>query len=264
MSDNEQSIIDSSKPNAGRIYDYLLGGKNNFKIDRQTAEYFLTLAPFASKMAKLVRWFLQTSIRLSIKWHFTQFLDFASGLPTEDHIHNNTPPGTKVIYSDIDPITVQHGKELIGENPDAKYLVCNAGNPETILQQDIVKNFFKDNHKAAIGYNGIFYFLTDDQVRHAMEILYDWADEGSILYFTDMDFESITNPMRKIMDTYKNMNQYIGGRSKVELKKLITPWQIKEPGFMTLEEWLGWDPSVTNDVIKSFGGGGFYGGFLIK
>src|SRR3989304_4376578 len=102
---SQASIIDASRPNAGRIYDYLLGGSHNFEVDRQAAEQVLTLLPFSGKFARLQRWALQDlAVELTKRRGFDVIIDFASGLPTNDHIHLVTPPGTTVIYSDYDPV----------------------------------------------------------------------------------------------------------------------------------------------------------------
>lgn len=112
MDDIDNTIIDLTKPNAGRIYDYLIGGHHYHEVDMQMAEKLKKMAPFLPKQLKYVRWFLHKAIRKAKAAGFTQFIDFASGLPVKDHIHNNAPEGTKVIYSDIDPVTVVLFKRL--------------------------------------------------------------------------------------------------------------------------------------------------------
>lgn len=258
------SLSDASKPNAGRIYDYLLGGSHNFGIDRATAEQLIKQVPFLPKLAKLTRWFLGKSIREAVKRGFTGFLDFASGLPTVDHIHSTAPEGTKVVYSDIDPITVQYAKKIIGENPIVKYELCDAAVPETLLESDVVKTMFGEDHKVAIGLNGICWFLKDEQISHAMKVLYEWVDEGALLFLTSGDFENMVDEFQAFINVYKSMNEYIAERSKKTFIELIKPWEIEEPGFLSLEEWIGMTPTVTEETIRVYGGGGLFGGFLKK
>ena len=245
MAEYEDTIIDATKPNAGRVYDYLIGGNHNFDVDRQMANQLLKVAPYASDFAKLTRWFLRVGIQRAVERGFTQFLDLASGLPTDDHIHKNTPDGTKVIYSDIDPITVEYGKEIIGENPNVKYIICDASKPEVLLESKTVKTLFGNNHKVAIGLNGICWFLKNEQIKHTMKILFNWAAEGSMLFLTDYDSENLSAEIQAIFNLYNNMKQYIGARSKKELFEFIKPWQIDEPGILLLEEWIGITPTVS-------------------
>jgi hypothetical protein len=267
--DNTQQpfISDESKPNSGRIYDYLLGGHHYFDVDKKAAKQVLQYAPFAPKLARLIRWFLGVGIRKAIERGFTQFIDFASGLPTVDHIHSITPEGTKVIYSDIDPITVEYAKDIIQKtsaNSMIKYEICNAANPETLLNSNLVKSIIDKNQKVAVGFNGICYFLTDEQINHSMKVLYEWAAEGSILFLTDLS-DNESEDVQTIVSMYKNMGQFLtGGRPKENLMQLVKPWRIEEPGFLTLEEWIGVNPTVTDEIIKSYGGGEAFGVFLIK
>jgi SAM-dependent methyltransferase len=257
-------ISDASRPNAGRIYDYVLGGYHNFEIDRKMAEQIKQMAPFFPILAKLVRWFLGKAIRTSIERGFNQFLDFASGLPTVDHIHSIAPTNTKVIYSDIDPITVDYAKDIIGENEIVKYETCNAAEPEKLLESLIVDSLFGNNHKAAIGFNGICYFLTDEQVSHAMKVLYEWADEGSILFLSDYDGENLTEDFQSIINLYKNMNQPLYFRSKANFKEIIQPWKIEDPGLLSLDKWIDLSTTAIDESIRKLGGGGPFAGFLIK
>ena len=112
----ERTISDASVPNAGRIYDYLLGGHHNFEIDRRVGDQMRELMPFIPKMMRLSRWCLQDVARTLTEGRgFETIMDFASGLPTMDHIHTAVAPGTTVIYSDYDPVTVEYGREILAD-----------------------------------------------------------------------------------------------------------------------------------------------------
>ena len=189
-SSNISGIADDTRPNAGRIYDYLLGGNHNFEVDRETAQKLLEVYPALPKFIKLLRWFLGESVRRLVGEGFTQFLDFASGLPVKDHIHQIAPVGTKVIYSDKDPVTVVYAQESIGDNPNVRYLHCEAEHPEAILNSGVTEELFDRNKKVAIGLSGIVYFLPDEGLVHAVGTLYDWAKEGDRLFVSAQDVMS--------------------------------------------------------------------------
>src|SRR4026208_1791421 len=98
---SQDSIVDATRPNAGRTYDYMLGGHHNFEVDRQAAEQVAQLAPSLGKTMRFPRWGLQgIATELTERRGFDLIVDFASGLPTNDHMHTVVPKGTKVIYSD--------------------------------------------------------------------------------------------------------------------------------------------------------------------
>jgi len=235
--DRVTSIADASKPNAGRIYDYVLGGNHNFEVDRLTAQQILKLVPDYPQMARYVRWFLGEAVRRLADQGFRHFVDFASGLPTVDHIHQITPAGTKVIYSDLDPVTVAYGQEIIKDLPGVRYVACEAGKPETLLNSPLVKEFFGTSRKVAFGFNGIAFFLKDEQIAHAMRTLYEWADEGSRLFLCDFDTDASLQ-MPEAMDLFKKMGQPVYWHTSQQLRRLAAPWREGE-GFKPLEEWIG-------------------------
>lgn len=261
-----RNIADSSKPNAGRIYDYVLGGNHNFEIDRQVAKQILQVAPHLPGFFKLIRWFLGEATRRLIDEGFTKFLDFASGLPTMDHIHQIAPKGTKVIYSDVDPVTVAYAHDIIGENPDIRFVVCDAGKPEELLKSGVVEELFGNDRKVAIGLNGIAYFLTDNEFAHSVKTLYEWADEGSKLFLCDSDATTATatEDGQKTLEIYKNMGQPLHLRTLKKTKELIEPWVIEEPGFILVEKWIDMDQSVSEKTKKTWGSGALFGVLLQK
>lgn len=262
MTDFDETIVDASKPNAGRIYDYLIGGQSHFKIDREMAENLKKQAPFIPKLAIMTRWFVSEGTKRALKQGFTHFLDYASGLPTINHIHTITPPEAKIIYSDIDPVTVKLGKNIIKNKPNIRYEACDAAFPENLLDSDILKELFKGIRKITISYNGIFWFLRNEQISHAMKVLYEWVDKGSILYFTDYDLKNETEELKQVIELYRSMNTNAELRSKEELIDLVKPWKLKEPGILPMEKWRGL--SDTLKETEKWGGGGIMGGFLIK
>jgi hypothetical protein len=218
--DNFASIADSAKPNAGRIYDYFLGGNHNFEVDRLAAD------------------------------GYSQFIDFASGLPTIDHIHQVAPAGTKVIYSDIDPVTVAYGQEIIKANPNVRYGVSPAEKPEELLGSPLVSQLFGKNRKVAIGFNGIAYFLSDDKLQHAMRTLYEWADKGSRLFLCDAGYESptISPQVQEYLKIYERLGQPAYLRSRKKLNELVLPWKVMEPGYMPVEEWVGVKAGLSKEM----------------
>ncbi len=246
-------ITDASRPSAGRIYDYLLGGSHNFEIDRQTAQNVLEIAPFFSEMFRLIRWFLGEATRRLCNEGFRNFLDFGSGSPTMDHIHQVAPKGTKVIYSDSEPVTVVYAQQMIGENPLLRYVQCDAGGPGKLLNSAIVDEFFKKDRKIAVGFTKVSWFLRDDILAQSLETIYDWAGKGSKLIICENDVPELTPRAHKMVDLYERI-QRLHIRSKTRVEKLIGPWTVSDPGFMHLEDWIGLDRKVTEEMAKSFGG----------
>jgi hypothetical protein len=258
------NIADASHPNAGRIYDFLLGGNHNFEIDRKAAQQLLQIAPFMPKAMKLIRWFLGEAVRRLVEMGYGNFLDFASGLPTSDHIHQVAPKGTKVLYSDKDPVTVAYAREIIGDNPDIRYLQAKAENPEEVLESRDLVELFGKNRKMAIGFNGISYFLPDEKVAGFMKVMYGWAGKGSRLFLCEGDGTTVSEELKRFAEIYKNIGEPLHFRSLERIGELIQPWAVEDPGFRPLEEWIDMGSGTQDDVKKTFAGGGFIGAILVK
>jgi hypothetical protein len=267
MAENDRiaSIADASKPNAGRIYDYLLGGNHNFEVDRIASQTILKTYPGLDKTARSIRWFLGEAVRRLLADGFTQFIDYASGLPTVDHIHEVAPKGTRVVYSDLDPVTVAYGQEIIKDNPDVRYIVCNVITPEHLFEDTTVAQFINKDLKTAIGMNGIAWFLKDDDMHHALSTLYDWAAKGTRLYISDFNSPSVSNTRQdEASEIYsKKYDQPVHYRTIETLLEICRPWNVQEPGFKPLEEWIGIKAGVSENEMK-LSGGYTVGGFLEK
>lgn len=248
------SIADSSTPNAGRIYDFLLGGNHNFEIDRLAAKQLLHDVPEMTQWVRLVRWFLGEAILRLVAEGFTRFLDFASGLPTVDHIHQVAPAGTRVVYSDIDPVTVAYAQEIIKDHPNVAFVHGDAAKPESVLELDIVKKLFEKDHKVALGFNGIAWFLPDEQVIHALRTLYDWASPGSKLYLCDINSQSATTASGKLEEFYERVRQPIFSRNEAKIRTILGKWRICDPGIQPLEAWLPVDKRSMEKATQSAGG----------
>ncbi len=251
---NTPSISDASTPSAGRIYDYMLGGHHNFEIDRQAADGLIKQVPEMPQWVRLIRWFLGAAVRSMIDDGFSKFLDFASGLPTVDHIHQIAPKGTKVVYSDVDPVTVAYAQEIVKGLPEVAFVLGDARRPESILDLDVVKRLFGSDHRLAIGFNGIAWFLEDKDIMHALDVLYDWASPGAKLFICDTNVNVVTSSTDKIAEFYKQVRQPVFLRSVEQFESLFGRWTIQEPGVQPLEAWLPIDRSGIEKTTRRTGG----------
>jgi len=264
--ENASNHIDTSQPNAGRIYDFLLGGNHNFEPDRQAAQMLLQVAPFMPQVLKQIRSFLGVATRRLAADGFNCFIDFASGLPTNDNIHHFVGAGVNVIYSDIDPGTIDYGQEIIKNNPNVNYVKCDAGEPVGLLNSAVLENFLGNDRRTAIGFNGIAYFLTDEKLKHALQTIYDWASKGSKLFLCDADADSADTKekLKPVFDLYAKIGQAIHIRTKEKLLELADPWKIEDPGFQTLDKWIDIGDNLADKEQNEWGGKGFYGAIFYK
>lgn len=257
------SILDSFHPNTSRIYNFFLGSASNFSIDAKTAEQIENIMPAVPIIARLNRAFYCKAIKNAMEKGFTQILDFGSSFLIDNYSHNSVPDKVKVVYSDIDPFFTLRYKDLVKENHMVMYEFCDAAKPETLVKSDGVIKHFNNDHKAAIGFNGICWFLSDEQISHAMKVLYEWADEGSLLFLTDFDIENISEEISEVIRIFEQIGNSIYLRSKKKLIELVKPWKIEEPGFLPVIEWINLFPKVEEN-LKKMDNICLFGGYLIK
>jgi hypothetical protein len=265
----QDNIADPSKPSAGRMYDYFLGGNHNFEVDRQAAEQVLKILPFSAKYVRLQRWALQDiAVELSEKRGYDVIIDFASGLPTNDHIHFKVPKGVTVIYSDVDPVIVEYARDILKDTPDVYSFQADARHPEELLGRPEVEKILAGRRKVGLVYWGISCFLPDEDVSHAARYLYDWAAPGSCLAFNPQLAEiNLEDPaVGQAMQIYDRMGQHIYLRRLKEYYDLLKPWQPEGKGFIPLLEWHGFEQSELGKEDTAVYGpmGGGYGAYLVK
>ncbi|MFZ0547196.1 MAG: SAM-dependent methyltransferase [Candidatus Promineifilaceae bacterium] len=263
------SFIDASKPNAGRIYDYLLGGSHNFDVDRIVGERVRQVVPFLPKAMRLQRWCLQDlAAELTSVRQYDVIIDFASGLPTSDHIHHVVRPGSTVIYSDYDPVVVEYAHELLAGAENTYYFLADASQPEELLNRQEVLALVGDSRNVAIIFWGISGFLTDEELRSTLEYLYQWSGPNACLCFNahGADINASAPSIVQLAKIYEQMGSKIFIRTLQVYQSLLQPWQPDEKGFCSLLEWHGMnEEEMTEDDRQSWGlSGGGYGVYLVK
>jgi len=266
---SQESIIDASRPNAGRIYDYLLGGSHNFEVDRQAAEQFIKLLPFLPKAMRLQRWCLQDlAVEVTEERGFDVIIDFASGLPTNDHMHVMVPEGTTVIYSDHDPVVVEYAREILADTPNTYYFQADARRPEELLNRPEVLEILQDRRNVALVYWGIAIYLADEDVSHIAQVLHEWADERSCWAFNAQGaFDTPDDPAAlKVIKSYEQMGAQLYYRPLEKFQQLLQPWHPDEKGFVSFVEWHGFDEAVMSQEDQQAWSktGGNFGAYLSR
>ena len=263
---SKPSITDTSRPNAGRIYDYLLGGHHNFEVDRQAAEQIRALLPFIGKAVRLQRWCLQdVAEELTRRRGYDIIVDFASGLPTNDHFHELAPEGTTIIYSDNDPLVVEYAHEILQDRPNVHFFLADAARPLELLNRPEVADILGGRRDVAVVHWGIAIFLSDEEVAGMARSLAEWAAPETCWVFNAQAAGARADDpaMMGIMEIYKQLGTPLYVRSLEQYRELVQPWQPDERGFVSLLEWHGLDESVMSEedlrtVSKSGGGYGAY------
>ncbi len=261
-----KTIVDASVPNAGRVYDYLLGGHHNFEIDRRAAEQVRQMLPFLPKLMRLFRWCLQDlAYELTYVRGYDTIVDFASGLPTADHLHGAVAPGTTVIYSDRDPVCVEYGLEILENTPNVHYFQADCRYPIEYLNRPEVQSILNGKRRIAFVYWGISMYLTDSEISKIAKDLHNYSDDSSCMAFYLQPYDPNSETGRQVEELYKKMGDALQFRTLPVFKELFKPWVADSLGCRTMEEWHGVESPLDSEDMKYFPEGTVgWGVYLVK
>lgn len=251
--------IDTTKPNSARIYDYMLGGKHNYPVDRAAAKQLLQAVPDVRQSVYLYRYFLLEAVRRLAKMNFACYLDLASGIPTEGYIHERVPETAKVIYNDIDPETIAYARQIVADKPNIHCIQGDLQNIDAILGQ--AEDFFEGERRIGICMVGVVYFIEDDALRHVFQRLYEWSAPGSMLAINS--FPPYDPNEWAAVKFYQSIGVTLHGRTPDELLRLAAPWQVMDE-LAPIESYAErnlprFDVLPTEEIRGNMG----YGGILV-
>lgn len=247
--------IDITRPHIGRIYDYVLGGTQNYEADRRAAEAMLEIMPAYPRWARINRSFLSYAGKRWATEGIDGVLDLGSGLPTQGHF-NEYLPDAKILFSDFDPLTVAQAQQLLAYTPDMAYANIDLKDPDALIEQ--ASSFFGAARPRAVGGIGIVYFLTDDEIRTLMRRLHDFCSPGTVMALSFHHMPPWTDPATLdglIREVTKHARVNFFLRTPEQMAELIVPWRltVSQP----IQDWVGKDektealpPPGANDPLR--------------
>ena len=160
--------FDPDTPSVARVWDYWLGGKNNFPADRELAEKMLEINPLAAQMARDNRQFLGRAVSYVASRGVRQFIDVGAGLPTAPNTHDSVQqadPGAKVAYVDNDPIVIAHARVLLAMTRGVVVVSGDMRDPATILADAQLTSVIDIARPVCVLLSGVLHFLDADPAR---------------------------------------------------------------------------------------------------
>ncbi|WP_319789578.1 MULTISPECIES: SAM-dependent methyltransferase [Streptomyces] len=158
--------MDITTPSVARMYEYLLGGAEHYQSDRDACARLLRLAPSGVAVVRNCRAFLERAVRVLAEEHgVTQYIDFGVGLPARQNVHQiarEHVPRARVIYVDIDPMAVAHGRLVLEEDRRTLVVRADITRPETVFGDAEVRRLLTPEPTAAL-FGSVLHCLTDAQ-----------------------------------------------------------------------------------------------------
>ncbi|TDD86864.1 hypothetical protein E1293_08990 [Actinomadura darangshiensis] len=232
--------IDVSTPSPARMYDYCLGGKDNYEIDRAAVMGFVTQFGEGLDVTRANRLFLYRVVRyLAEEAGIRQFLDMGSGLPTQANVHEiarRFQPDPHVVYVDSDPIVLAHGRALLSAEATA-VIQTDMTDPRGVLAHPDVQRIIDFDQPVAALFLSVAHSIPDDgQVRGMFAATADALAAGSFLavsQFVGLDGETARAHTRKATE----MGLVWKTRTIEDFRPLVPDLEPVPPGLVDVADW---------------------------
>lgn len=226
--------IDITVAHPARVYDYLLGGKNNYPADRTVGDHMVERVPTIVDEVRANRQFLRRSVRAAAREGITQFLDIGTGIPTAGPTHETAhaiDPGARVVYIDNDPIVLVQSRALLVDDNLTTVARADARDPAAVL--DHARAHLDFTKPIALMFVGLLYFITDEDLAGVLEQYLAAMSEGSYLLIT----HALDTPnVKKLAEVYETTSPAVF-RSAERIHGLFGDWDLLDPGVVPLHEW---------------------------
>jgi S-adenosyl methyltransferase len=256
--------IDTSKPHPARMYDYYLGGKNNFAADRETAEKGLATWQAGRLAARENRAFLGRAVRfLAAEVGIRQFLDIGTGLPTTENVHEvaqAVAPSSHVVYADNDPLVLTHARALLTSSPEGRtaYIHADLRDPRSIVSNPSVLEVLDFSQPIALMLVAVLHFVPDEfKPAQIMATLIDALPAGSYLVASHITGEHDPVGPANGARAYRAAGLPAQLRDADQFAELaFAGLQLVPPGVTLVSEWRpeGDGPRPTPAEVSWYGG----------
>lgn len=235
--------IDLDRPNAARVYDYLLGGAANFETDRVFADKLLEMMPQVRLAARANRAFLRRAVRFCVNAGITQFLDIGSGVPTVGNVHEIAPEA-RVLYVDNEPVAVAHSELLLGDNKLAKSMLGDLTNPGPILASPAIDY----SQPVALLMVAVLHFIPDDlNPREAVARYVSALASGSYVVVSHAVEQPSLEGVDKVDRLYERSANPGVRRTEEEVLAFLDGLDLVEPGLVWTPQWRPDSPDEAGD-----------------
>ncbi len=234
--------FDTTRPNIARVWDYWLGGKENFAADRELAQKMLAVHPVSARMARENRQFLGRAVSYVAACGVRQFIDVGAGLPTALNTHDiaqRVDPEARVAYVDNDPIVISHARSLLAKSPGVIVVPGDMRDPEHILADAGLTKLIDMAGPACVILSGVLHFADAGTARDVAAAFARAIAPGSYLIISigsgnQSEGDNFTS-------AYTAARVYI--HSPDEVQSFFGSLEVVPPGVVPVRCWYGDGPA---------------------
>jgi hypothetical protein len=256
--------IDTSRPHSARVYDYHLGGKDNFAADRQAGDKLVAAFPSVRTATRENRAFLGRAVRyLAAEAGIRQFLDIGTGLPSASNVHEvaqRAAPSSRIVYVDNDPLVLAHAQALLTSGPEGRtaYIHADLRQPEKILAHPVTREVLDFTQPVALMLLAILHLIPDeDKPTEIVATLLDAMPPGSYLVASHGTAEHDPAAAAAAERVFREAGLSFHLRDTDDFARLAFPGlELVPPGVVLVSEWRPEDagPRPTPAEVGWYGG----------
>ncbi|GAA0958952.1 SAM-dependent methyltransferase [Actinocorallia libanotica] len=233
--------IDITAAHPARMYDYYLGGRDNYAADRKAADGVIALFPDTPLIAAENRAFMRRATAALVREEgIRQFIDLGSGLPTADNLHEvaqRTASGIRVVYVDNDPMVLAHGRALLEGNGDTRVITADLGDPDRLLADPGLTELIDFSRPVGLMMLSVLHFVEGDLAPLLARYRSRLAP-GSHLALSHVTAEQADATRAALVEnTYRSTNTALTYRTRDEIAALFTGCDLLPPGLVPTWRW---------------------------
>ncbi|GAA1019033.1 SAM-dependent methyltransferase [Acrocarpospora pleiomorpha] len=235
--------IDPNIPSVARMYDFFLGGKDNFASDRAAAEKIIELTPNVREGVQANRRFLSRAVNFLTETGIRQFLDIGAGLPTQENVHQvalRAAPDSRVVYIDNDPIVLTHGRALLADNQQTIVLDGDLREPLAILKDPRVNAHLDFTRPVGVLLLAVLHFIPEDDLAETIvQALRDHLAPGSAIVLSHLSYGDLDDSqLAEGTAVYTRTTAgAVRPRSHAQILRFFDGFTLVEPGLVSTDDW---------------------------
>jgi O-methyltransferase involved in polyketide biosynthesis len=239
MTGSDAPGIDTSRPHPARVYDWWLGGKDNYPVDEALARKILEVDPTVVRGARANRRFMHRAVRTAAEAGVRQFLDIGTGIPTEPNLHQvaqEIAPQSKVVYADNDPIVLRHAQALLHSTPEGttNYVHADVRDPDTILRSAAGTLDFSE--PVALSLVALTHYLDDDAYGLLKRYVAELAP-GSFVILSQVTPDLSPEAIENAAEQFRRNGTPFFPRSLAEFSRFFDGLELLGPGVIPVSGW---------------------------
>ncbi|MFD4814728.1 SAM-dependent methyltransferase, partial [Streptomyces sp. NPDC058418] len=255
-----EADLGQDRAHSARMYDYYLGGKTNYAVDREAGREVIKAFPAVETVARANRAYMHRAVEYMAQRGVRQCIEVGSGIPTAPNVHNvaqAVDPQCRVVYVDNDPIVLLYADSLLSGAPEGRtgYVHADATRPGEVLTAVKAENVIDFDHPVGLSLHALLHFVPDEQNPYALVArLLDQLPTGSYLSLSHCTGDFAPEAWQAIIEAYAHRGTPLQVRSKGEVLRFFDGLELVEPEVTVAHRWHpmpGSGPSLVNDAQVS-------------